>query len=1455
MSRKIGLIFLISLLLLSTVAIASTAFIAPVSAGGKTAWLKIVTSAWKGVSCGIYDGVSSGFAGDAPGVNTPMCPGGTGFADRFNVTGQEAFVEVYGIKPNFELFQRQGTFEPNATGFVKIHWDVDDDWGLLILVKAKSYYGTKIGAGDPFSGIIMYALLIPPRNATGPALSDTVLEKIANMTGVSSLTNFEDNYLKWNFTVNDDGLIDVHGDRGTEGTEDYFDFDLPRAGLGSGPFDYLNGSNVDLGTFATIFGNETEEGHPVNAWVARAAKMFKLFHVHSWYDVKDNLSFAQIKIYDLDHTDPTSEASLIQAAVTGEDGQSRYTREIYPPEEGLTDGRFENNHLVPIPLQIFNLDNQTVYHGGIYSPGSGGAIGAPKLNATVRVWWETVIVNQTIYYGWTYNGTGNWADPGALGKNAPQFVGPLSMAMNNTVTIDGMGASGIWVDDYIDTNKTNVANILNATVFYAQFCTFDNDTAIKFPDAEPTTLVQYGPRGEQLAWEIDATGDQLIGALVAINLKTTGDTPYYMTKNLLSTNATGCTDDLHKYRGGIENATYRFARFPNATMWNINGTLYADTNDNGIPDYFDNLGISSFWTKFGDYVWLNASLMYNPADADNEDDIPEGPNLEDVADPTRIGDEDVLESDYFNGNWSMLVADVSYANTLTLTDDKEYTGFDVLVSWKGGWRNVYPGNEELVGEIRVKNPYGIAYIPAGKSWIGQPTFALSGFDPTDETAEWITWDTPIVTLDDVDGGTRGRVNMTTYVYDIVFYVIDALGNPLPAAETEVDLRLPNGNFYAKVPSIDESLTTGVYWSYIHFGEGNVTFFQLPGNKGPYGIKVIYQGIEVYYEIDEIDVLTETTVVTIRTPVYKVKLVFYDCNDEILPQLWVKYTMPDGRSDWRQTSESGEIEFPYIPEGVLTISRVWWKGVEVPLMSAEEADGTDIPLTEDNELKLDIASGIDMPIKVKVPIKTLIFYTTNFQGDMNIPRLNVTLTWIGTYKPWTTEEVYFLETLDPTGDEETEHFNTSITVHELWFRYKIDTYFHKLADDSPMEGLSEYEAKYVFYKMPPAIYNITVTTVTDPSYSQAEQTPGNSKWPGRDVPVPYEIKIDWTWATSHEDSMPKIRTTPADEVNDRVVLRIFGSLGGVPVTPENFPDTWEALNPDLIGNLTCLECEREITLKTWAHDFWKRVIDGEYRVGDASFKIKNDNGVNMLYYNIEEEKWVGNTYTSKWTEDIFDMSAIMRDSFYTSNIYWNGSYLLTDMYFETNKTYSYSKGENASFIIDKFYNASAPNDVADVLNFTLVGTEKLWRTDRRFATWVDRIEGNTYKDWYPAWFVVYELPTPEDEYKVEVGADGEKGVLPIPIPVAFIKLGAFGKDGAANPLANALIELWIAHLDVDTDHAVEISSADEGDGTLIFDDSKMTETVYVHWKWETKRVETEKPQIFEDTRWDSKFLVM
>ncbi|MEM2614560.1 MAG: hypothetical protein QXO15_10150, partial [Nitrososphaerota archaeon] len=706
MNRKIVSLVFVSLLILSTVIVAAALVTTPATAEGRSAWLKIVTSAWKGISCGdndvnelwtsgayphrIYDGVKTGFKGDQLDETTPMCPDPkfSGFADRFNVTGIEAFVEVYGIKPEMGYTPLQGTFEPNATGFVKISWSVDDNWGLLVLVKAKSYYGEKIGAGTPFKGIIIYALVIPPRSMTLEAK-----EKFINLTRGINLDGPGNKHVYFsdgtslnmlanpvgNWTVNDDGLLDNH--------KGYFDFNLPRAGIGSGPFDILNGTSVSLASFAKIFGNETKAGTPVNAWIARAAKMFKIFHVHSWYNIKDNLSFAQIKIYDLDHTDPASEASLIQAAVTGEDGQSRYTREIYP-SKALEYRKFWDNHLVPIPLQIFNLKNNTIYHGGIYAPETDeGPIGAPKLNATVRVWWETVIVNQTIYYGWEYNGTGTWTLLDPLGKRRPDFVGPLSMALNHTVTTSGRSPDGIWVDKPFDENYTNVANILNATVFYARFCVQDADLQIQHPEI----------------------GDKLVNMPIGINLKTEEDRPYYLTKNLPTTDNGGCSDDPHKYRGWMSQFS-KFSRFPNGTVWYA---LYVDgvyAEKNNIPDYFDVRGTVSFWKSFGQHVRLNTSLAYLPGDARNYNDIPEGPNLKDVKTPSLIGDEDVKKSDYYNGNWSMLVANVPYANTLTLRDDKSYKGFDVVFKWSGGARNNYPGQEKVVDVLRVENPYAIALL-------------------------------------------------------------------------------------------------------------------------------------------------------------------------------------------------------------------------------------------------------------------------------------------------------------------------------------------------------------------------------------------------------------------------------------------------------------------------------------------------------------------------------------------------------------------------------------------------------------------------------------------------------------------------------------------------------------------------------------------------------------------------
>jgi hypothetical protein len=131
-------------------------------------------------------------------------------------------------------------------------------------------------------------------------------------------------------------------------------------------------------------------------------------------------------------------------------------------------------------------------------------------------------------------------------------------------------------------------------------------------------------------------------------------------------------------------------------------------------------------------------------------------------------------------------------------------------------------------------------------------------------------------------------------------------------------------------------------------------------------------------------------------------------------------------------------------------------------------------------------------------------------------------------------MHFLETMDPTGDTDSQPFNTTITVSQF-FKYSIKHFFGQVSRSA---GLKTYgDVRYIFYKMPSTYYNITVTTVTqgDP---ETVQTPGNSKWPGRTVPVDYEIKIDWTGHTSP----PKVRKTPAPTVNDRVVLRVYMTMG-------------------------------------------------------------------------------------------------------------------------------------------------------------------------------------------------------------------------------------------------------------------------------------------------------------------------
>ncbi|MEM4227960.1 MAG: hypothetical protein QW793_07285, partial [Candidatus Caldarchaeum sp.] len=1574
---------LLALLLALPTAFLGAAIVSPAFAQtNHTAWLKIVTSAWKG--------------NPSTGGISPVLPTGTDFAERYNVTN--VCVEVYRFKnprtdhdftnPNWPRnllgnLTWEGpvapvTDRPNGTGFIQIQWPSGWD-NLTVIVKARSYQGECISGGTPFSGIIVYWLTV---NAT---------ERFKHALIGAPFTTIP---YGANVTLNDDGLWDIH----PTGPGVNFDFNLPRAGYKSGPVDFLDnatGTGYDPKWFAGNFST------PGRAWVARAAYMFKVFHEHTWYGVKDNLTYATIFIYDTDHTDASSTQSLIQAAITGNDGQSRYTREIYPRSAGVGTGKFAQNRLVPIPLQILNLQNRTAFHGGIGAPTSNIPVGAPHLNATKRVWWETVLTNQTFYIGREYNGSNTYiSNFGGTVKTAPGFgafpavpstnptrtqggitgvpAGPLSIALNHTVTV----SSGLDGLPWVTLNQTNVANFNNNTVFYARFCVQDADLAIQHP------------------W----IGDKMVGAEVTLNFKTSANAPYYLAHSIHTTGSDGCTDDPHKWPGYL-NQYSKFGRFPNGTNWSLRGSLNAsyffNPADDASPAWRPGGYFEQAWGGSWQGPWINAGR-----------------------------------------NWSALIPEITYMKTRTLSDDPRWGGFEIQVKWKGGSRNGYGGSAVLVDSVRVRNPYGIALTnsttitrwiapsvtygnnsvlirihddtlltnllgtgknvqgpvtlmlssanpfnvtlqnynpPADSSSPATYTIQISGFAPygvtvyivdnatyvgslpispqtianvhasikfhdaktnayfarvnnlpflgtsvdtgpdgvTDSSgsiaagdgvradgltgvAEIEFWPGPPGTgtfrfllsgynvdffiFNDYIGGAlirdgfpappfnrvflsflvasrnaleltplaphkapdiavarSGHVFITANVHDIAYRLVDNLGNPAPAANTAITLQRGNGPPITKrgadtIPDFFPS-TGGLQWSYDQHGEGWAVFYQLPEDLA-YMVTVTFDGTPVGEAT--VDKLTHTIMEDLVLRIYKVKLTFVDCVDSPLSrEAFVKVIPPSPATPYvTQLDSTGALDFGYLAGGEYTIDGVWWKGVWVKFTEARIGDRS-LSLNPDGSLTFTVDSNIDSPIKLTALINDFIFTTWDFNQDNKIPRLNITLTWVGVH-PLTGSRLYFLETMDPTGDTNPVKFNTTKSVSQF-LSYRID---HFYGGKSTSRGLKTYaDVRYVFYKMPSTFYNITVTTVTtgDP---ETEQTPGNSKWPGRTVPVDYEIKIDWTG----HSSPPSIRKTPAGTVNDRVVLRVYMTMGGQFVTDPS-------LNP--IGNATLYTTcgPVRIDLLTWAHTFYQRIVDGDFdylnearRIGNATYHIVNDNGVQMEMY-IPEDGVFSTLFVSKWTEDTLLTTWLKADSQHSSNIWWNGSYRKQDLTF-----YSYvyplefTRGEQPwarfydrvgltgtgtlttedgpmdhdndpevtpnSFLINRFFNTSAPrrdNATWPRHNFTVVGNEGLWNQQR--WRWEQAVADG----------LVPEVPT--RPYSLVF----EKEVVTVPIPVGFITLSLKDED-LARPIPYAVVELSIYTRTSNTDpsgvryFSAVYKTGRDGNLTLLYPTQEMVENI-------------------------------
>jgi hypothetical protein len=100
-----------------------------------------------------------------PAYTTPVNLAGIDFPGRYNVTN--VCVELYKFKnpgsaSPAPLSSWEGPINagsPNGTGFIRVSWPTSWE-NVTIIVKAKSYQGECIGAGNPFTGIIVYWLTV-----------------------------------------------------------------------------------------------------------------------------------------------------------------------------------------------------------------------------------------------------------------------------------------------------------------------------------------------------------------------------------------------------------------------------------------------------------------------------------------------------------------------------------------------------------------------------------------------------------------------------------------------------------------------------------------------------------------------------------------------------------------------------------------------------------------------------------------------------------------------------------------------------------------------------------------------------------------------------------------------------------------------------------------------------------------------------------------------------------------------------------------------------------------------------------------------------------------------------------------------------------------------------------------------------------------------------------------------
>ncbi|MCL7399720.1 MAG: carboxypeptidase-like regulatory domain-containing protein, partial [Thaumarchaeota archaeon] len=571
------------------------------------------------------------------------------------------------------------------------------------------------------------------------------------------------------------------------------------------------------------------------------------------------------------------------------------------------------------------------------------------------------------------------------------------------------------------------------------------------------------------------------------------------------------------------------------------------------------------------------------------------------------------------------------------------------------------------------------------------------------------------------------------VYDLMLQIVDKLGAPLEPANTKVVLFRPNGPpvEFAGLPTehtvaLPSRIYNIVFYDWIS-SNGTLLVYQLPGELGPYGVQVYYQGVLVYENLTLVPKLVKTENFTLVTNVVKVMVKITDAHDAGLARTPVFYEHPVYGTIMTLTGDEGVIDFGRIPAPELKFLSVYWKGVNVKFFEIKYPDGTVQPAEPDGTAIIKTANATSLPIIVRAKITDIIFYTWDFQKVEKIPRVNITMSWWG-LNITTGKMVKFVETMDGNDGKpwdvefDTQYYYNTSKIVAQFFSYRI-TYYSD-------------EGKAIFHQMPALDEDlnkpeINVTTAT---YAW--------KWNGAEyerVPLPEEYVTPGSalWNYTH----------------GRLVLRVLPKSYNPDVY---YPDILAALN---FKNITF--CRRiTIDLPLWAMGFKVVAINGERWLDGAEFSIKNDRGIMM------------EIVKSNATEPILYVSRVDKDNPLLSKIWWNGTYTCEDLYFKT----------DMGVVVDMFtwYRpggtwpqniAPWPDYVADNYTFILtpdIDLKNAWKTTTSLVT-------------------VYNITKKYVNITYYVPYIYDKELLKVPLPVGFITL-ELKDQGGVRPIKYAFVNI-------------------------------------------------------------------